>query len=160
MSYVMHRVFCEVPDGLEAELETFYHVLGGFNENAAMARGVLFVPVSITPMMADKRLFQHAIDENVRACRYYVQVMGTSPAPPQRNFERDYRLAVECAADPAWPMCEVVVLAGRGALAENPGASAMRASRSNLLLEYSTMEEYSGHWCGLLTRWLDSVAPE
>jgi hypothetical protein len=130
----MHRVFCATPEDLEAERQAFHDALGDFNEKAAMAHGILFVPVSIPLNMADKRVFQPAIDENIRSCRYYVQVIGGGEPAPHRNFDADYALAVACAADPAAPMCEVVAL-----------------------LEYSSMDEYSAHWRGLLSRWLESL---
>ena len=138
MSYTMHRVFCATPEDCEAERQAFHDALGDFNEKAAMARGILFVPVSIPLNMADKRLFQPVIDENIRSCRYYVEVIGGGGAAPQRNFEADRALAVACAADPALPMSEVVSLAGY----------------SN---GCSNMDEYAAHWRGLLSRWLESV---
>jgi hypothetical protein len=94
----------------EAHRAAFYQIAGEFNEALAMARGVLLAPVSIVPQMSDKRLFQPAIEANIRDCSFYVQVLDGSWGPPERNFENDYRLALECSADPALPMQEVVML--------------------------------------------------
>ena len=110
MSYIMHRIFCATPEDSDAECQAFHDVLGNFNEQSAMARGVLFVPVSIPLNMTDKRMFQPVIDENIRACRYYVQVIGNQPDPPHRDFRPDCALAMACAADPAWPMSEVAAM--------------------------------------------------
>jgi hypothetical protein len=149
MSFIMHRVFCATPEDLEAERQAFHDALGDFNEKASMARGILFVPVSIPSKMADKRPFQQLVDENIRSCRYYAQVIGNDRSAPQRNFEQDYALAMECATNPAWPMCEVVVLVRQPAPAESPEA--------HQALRYSDIDEYAAHWRGLLARWLESM---
>jgi len=66
--------------------------------------------VSLPATTVDKRPFQAAISENVRACRYYVQVLEDNWGPPELNFEREYALATQCVADPAMPMQAVAVL--------------------------------------------------
>jgi hypothetical protein len=154
MSYIMHRVFCATLEDLEAERQAFHEALGTFNENAAMARGILFVPVSIPVNMPDKRFFQPAVDENIRSCRYYVQVFGNNPWPPHRNFAPDYALALDCAADPASPMCEVAALVGKAASIGSPDTNVFLAHR---VLEYSTIEEFTARCQELLTRWLESI---
>ena len=78
MPYAMHRIFCATPGDLEEERLAFYKVMGDFNEAHAMPRGVLFVSISIVPYGGDKRVYQGAVSENIRSCRYYIQVLANS----------------------------------------------------------------------------------
>src|SRR4051812_48646246 len=110
MPYRMHRVFCATPGDLEEERRAFHDVLGDVNQEEGMAQGILLVPVSILPAVVDKRAFQSAITENIRSCRYYVQVIEDTWGAPEKNFERDYAVALRCAADPELPMQDVAVL--------------------------------------------------
>lgn len=110
MPFVMHRVFCSTPGDLEEERQAFYNVMSEINESAAMPRGILFVAVALPGSTCDKRPYQAAISENVRACRYYVQVLEDTWGPPERNFERDYVLATKCVEDSSLPMRDVAVL--------------------------------------------------
>ena len=107
--YQMHRIFCATPWELEAERRAFYEIVAAFNENEAMRRGILFVPVALTNVR-DKRLYQFDVDENIRACRHYILLLSQGWRPAERNFENDYHLALECVADPALPMHSVAVL--------------------------------------------------
>src|SRR5215475_3739834 len=118
LMYHMHRIYCATPWELEEERGTFYAAVGEFNATHAMPRGILYVPVSLGSV-PDKRPYQYAVTDNIRACRHYIQVLDALPpdqppnaiwGPPQRNFESDLRLALACSADPALPMCEVAVL--------------------------------------------------
>jgi hypothetical protein len=104
MPYAMHRVFCAAAGDLEPERRAFYDVMAELNEAEAMPRDILFVAVSIPMETFDKRPFQAAISENIRDCRYYIQVIEDSWGPPEKNFERDYALAAQCAADPEMRM--------------------------------------------------------
>ena len=112
--YQLHRIYCATPWELEEERRAFTGLVGNFNETAAMKRGVLYIPVSLVANFRDKRPMQSVVNENIRSCRHYVQVLDTAPGDgwgvPERNFERDFRLALECSADPSLPMREVVVL--------------------------------------------------
>lgn len=151
MSYLMHRVFYAATDHLEAECEAFYQVLGDFNEKEAMPHGILFVPVSLLPTMTDKRPFQAAIDDNIRSCRYYVLVLDSNWGSPQRSFTHDCELAIQCAANPALPMQEVVLLLKKspaGIPGDLPDIEA---------LKFSTLEEYKQHWRLMLDKWLRSI---
>jgi hypothetical protein len=107
--YRMNRVFCATPWELEEERRGFHDIIGQINETKAMPLGMLYVPVSLTNM-PDKRLHQHAVDENIRACRHYIVALGEDWGPVERNFERDYRLAVACCEDPALPMRHAAIL--------------------------------------------------
>ena len=107
--YRMHRVFCATSWELEGERRAFYDVVGQFNESAAIAAGILYVPVSVTNIR-DKRAYQFAVEENIRACRHYVLAITEDWGPPERSFERDYRLALQCRADPSLPMRQTAIL--------------------------------------------------
>ena len=88
MTYTMHRVFCAAAWDLESEREAFLGVIGDFNETQAMQHGVLFVPVTLAWHTQDKTPIQQTLDQNIRACRYYVQVIEDTWGPPQ-SFERE-----------------------------------------------------------------------
>jgi hypothetical protein len=109
MTYRMHRVFCATSLALETERRAFYQTVGGFNESEAMLRETMYVPVTLTNM-PDKRRRQDDVDENLRACRHYILALDDGWGPPERNFEGDYRLAVQCREDPALPMQGVQLL--------------------------------------------------
>ena len=105
----MHRVFCATPWEMEAERICFYDVVGQFNEASAMAKGVLYVPVSLVNVR-DKRPMQYVIEENIRDASHFILLLSENWGPTERNFENDYLLARECAADPALPMREIALL--------------------------------------------------
>jgi hypothetical protein len=100
--YRMLRVFCATAWELEGERLAFYDVVGQFNEEA-MKLGILYVPVSLTNA-PDKRPLQYTVNQNIRDCRHYILATDEDWGPRERNFERDYRLAIECAADATLPM--------------------------------------------------------
>src|SRR5438270_7258065 len=101
--YRMHRVFCATSWELEGERRAFCDLIGVFNEEAAMQRGILYVPVSLVNIR-DKRPYQYDIEENIRTSRHYVAALSGDWGPRERNFEADYRLACSCAGDPWLPM--------------------------------------------------------
>jgi len=103
--YRMRRVFCATSWELEGERRAFYDVVGQFNE-IAMADGQLYVPVSLTNIR-DKRPYQYTIEENLAECRYFILALSDGWGPPERNFQRDYHLALQHLADPGSPMREV-----------------------------------------------------
>lgn len=144
----MHRVFCATPLDMEEERSAFEEAIGEFNEQRAMAREVLFVPVSLIPNMTDKRAFQRVVRENIEACRYYIQVLGNDWGPPERNFEGDYALAVELAGKEGSTMKAAVVLCRRA----GAGLAAGREFEGRGELK-AIVEE-------LLGEWLESVAGE
>jgi len=158
MAYSMHRIFCATPGDLEEEREAFYSVMAKFNETKAMPRGILFVSLSIVPGVADKRAFQPAVSENIRTCRYYIQVLEDTWGPPEKNFERDHALAVKCAADPDQPMQDVAVLFKKPLLPHQvePSVSELKRSRGGELA-FETIEQYREHLWAMLSKWLETV---
>jgi hypothetical protein len=165
MSYIMHRIFCAPAGDLEQERTAFYDVVGNFNEAYAMPRNILFVAVALPFHIIDKRPFQAAISENIRACRYYVQVLEDTWGPPEKNFERDYALACKCVADPDLPMQEVAVLFKNPLVphqVEPPVIDLQKrleASHAQAHASFETLDEFRGHLNRLLAGWLEAVAP-
>jgi hypothetical protein len=159
MSYQMHRIFCATPGDLEEERQAFYEVMGAFNEEEAMRREILFVSVSIVPQLSDKRVFQGAIGENIRSCRYYVQILEDSWGPPQKNFERDYALAMKCAADPALPMEDVAVFYKKPLLPDRvePAVNELKARLA--APEFEAVAEFKEQLRRQLSSWLESLPP-
>lgn len=149
--YQMHRVFCATPWELEAELRAFYEIIGEFNENEAMRRSALFVPVAL-PNVRDKRLYQLDVDENIRACRHYILLLSEGWGPAERNFENDYHLALQCVADPALPMQTVTILRKRQLSGKplEPGTPEPRAA-------FATIAEFGECLNTVLSGWLASL---
>src|SRR3954453_21741974 len=107
--YRMHRVFCATSWELEGERRAFYDVLGRFNETDAMRTQVLYVPVTLTNIH-DKRAYQYTVEQNIRDCRHYILALSEDWGPRERNFERDYRLALACGEDPNLPLLHTAIL--------------------------------------------------
>ena len=105
----MHRIFCATAWELEGERLAFHDALGRINEAEAMPNGLLCVPVSL-PNIRDKRPYQYLLEENLRDSRYYILALTDGWGPPERNFQRDYQLALEHRANPALPMRDVALL--------------------------------------------------
>jgi hypothetical protein len=165
MSYIMHRIFCAPAGDLEEERSAFYKAMSSFNEAHAMPRGVLFVSVALPMTTFDKRPYQSAISDNIRACRYYIQVLEDTWGPPEKNFERDYALASKCVADPNLPMQAVAVLFKKPLLPHQvePGVLELKgkldADNSQPHATFDTIEEYQRQLHHLLSGWLETVAP-
>src|SRR5260221_8266060 len=103
--YQMHRVFCATSRELEPERRAFHAVIAEVNDAEAMPRRMLLVPVTLASLR-DKRALQHLVDENIRSSSFFLLVLTDGWGPPERHFERDYRLALACRTDPALPMRE------------------------------------------------------
>jgi hypothetical protein len=150
--YRMHRVFCATAWELEGERRAFQDVIGEVNETEAMPRGLLFVPVSLVNVR-DKRPYQYAVDENIRACHYYMLAVSDGWGPPERCFERDYRLALACRQDPALPMRETAFLWQRiGPESVVPGGLPAPTR------EFTTTDDFKIHTRALLVEWLQSAS--
>ncbi len=158
MAYLMHRIFCATPGDLEQERLAFYQVMSEFNASHAMPRGVLFVSLSIVPTVADMRPFQAVVLENIRSCRYYIQVLEDSWGPPQKNFEREYAVAARCAADPELPMQETAVFFKKPLLPHRvePEIKELAASLPQAA-HFEKIEQFREQLHVLLARWLETV---
>jgi hypothetical protein len=152
--FQLHRIFCATPWELEAERRRFHEILGQFNETYAMSNGILYVPVTLTNIR-DKRPVQFVVDENIRDSRHYVFVLSDDWGPAERNFENDYHLALECAADSALPMRDVVLLR-KVPRSGRPLADGMPAP----LAAFSTLSEFEQCVRDLLPGWLAALLAE
>ena len=146
--YQMHRVFCATSWELEGERRAFHDVLADVNAADAMKIGRLYVPVTLTNIR-DKRPLQYAVEENIRDCSHYLLVLTDGWGPPERHFERDYRLALKCAADPALPMRSTAFL-----WQPPPDGSAAPAGLPPATGEFTTVDEFKTHVRALLVEWL------
>jgi hypothetical protein len=145
----MHRIFCACPWEMEREQILFSDAVGRFN-GAAMAKGVLFVPVVLTNVR-DKRPLQYTVDENIQQCNYFVLLLATEWGPVERNLRCDYELALECVADPALPMQDVAVLKKVKPGSVPSGADDLPEPRATFL----TPEEFTESLNGVLAAWLE-----
>src|SRR5579872_6966738 len=161
MSYIMHRIFCAPAGDLEQERSAFYDVVGEFNEAHAMPRNILLVAVALPFHTFDKRPFQAAVSENIRACRYYVQVLEDTWGPPEKNFERDYALACRCVTDPNLPMEEVAALFKKPLVPHQVEPSVidlqqrLETSHAHPYANFETLDEFRGQLNRLLAGWLE-----
>ncbi len=155
--YRMLRVFCATAWELEAERHGFCEALGQVNQEQAMARGTLFVPVALKNV-PDKRRLQAAVDENIRACSYYILAIEEGWGPSERNFERDYRLAIACRNDKDAPMRETAILVrDRPDGSPSPFGPVLDAAGFSSI-RFATTEDFRGSVLRLLTEWLAAAA--
>ncbi len=148
MGYVMHRVFCAAPEGLEPERRAFYEIVSEFNSAAAMSRGVLLVPVSVVPRVSSFAPFDGAIRENIRQSRYYIQVFALDFGPPERDFRPLFEEARRACGNGT--LREVVVLS------KTPGPVVPNGIRS---FEFQDAEKYRNLLLALFREWLEDIAP-
>ena len=139
---------------MEVERDRFHKLVGEFNEVTAVAKGVLFVPVTLVNVR-DKRPVQYAVDENIRDSAYYLLLISGEWGPPERNFRIDYALASQCAADPALPMRDVAVWAKR-----QPSAAPLAEDLAKPSAAFSTLEEFDACIHRLLSSHLESLTSE
>jgi len=154
--YQMLRVFCATSWELEEERQAFYEVISEVNEREAMKLGLLYVPVSLGT--GDKRPLQHTVNENIRAVRHYILAIDEDWGPKERTFERDYHLAVRCAADPELPMKETRILLRRrpdGSPAPF-GDTLLAAGFSKI--DFADVEDFRQIVRGFLVEWLPADA--
>jgi hypothetical protein len=151
--YRMNRIFCATSWELEEERRAFHDIAGQINETKAMPSGMLYVPVSLTNM-PDKRIHQHAVNDNIRACRHYIVAISEDWGPKERNFERDYRLAIACSEDPALPMRHVAILLRDLPDGSAPLLAAALESSGCAPRRFRDTAEFSGIVRQLLSEWL------
>jgi hypothetical protein len=161
----MLRIFCSTPGDLEEERMVFHDVVGEVNEAVGMPKGVLLVPVSIVPKMVNKSFFQGVVEENVRACNFFVQILNDTWGPPARNFEREYGLALQLKDDPAAAMEEVAIFfkAANGPRLDSgilQFRSSAQSQRDCPTYEFASLEEYQRQLRVQLSAWLRAVEDE
>lgn len=152
----MPRIFLATPWELEPEQLQFHDIVSRFCEQSGMAQGVLYVPV-VFKSMPDKRPFQYAVEQNIRACRHYILAVTEDWGPKERNFRKDYHLALVLMGDPEAEMKTVTLLAKREPWQEAPQlAEGMPAPDA----VYSTTAEFEEILMGLMRGWLAEMSAE
>jgi hypothetical protein len=155
MSYRMYRVFCATPGDSEADLENerqaFYEVVGQLNESEAMPLGILFVPVSVVPNLTNISVFQRSVDENVRACKFFVQVLDHTWGPETRSFEHCYQLATQCCAG-----VSLLFKVPNGRQIE-PKVAALRVSHHPRVIDFEGIDDFKIRLRSQLSVWLGSI---
>src|SRR5579863_6037399 len=159
MSYRMYRVFCATPSDAEADLEAerhaFHDVVGDINEAEGMPEGILFVPVSVLPNLTNLNIFQKSVDENVRACRFFVQVLDHTWGPATRNFEPQYQLATQCCAG-----VSLFFKAPNGRPVD-PAVSQLResllAAQDPRAIDFESLDDFKTRLRSQLSDWLQSI---
>jgi hypothetical protein len=164
MAYAMYRVFCATPGDLEPERRAFHDVIGEINEAEAMPRNILLVPVSLLPHVTNKLSFQRSIDDNVRACTFFVQVLHNTWGPPARNFESEFKLARQLKNDGASLMAGVALfLKASDGLKLEPAVlelkSAAQSQPDGPAHEFVTIDEYKALLRNQLSAWLSALQP-
>jgi hypothetical protein len=147
----MYRVFCATPSDSQADLEdernAFYDVVGELNETEGMPEGILFVPVSVLQHLTSLIAFQQAVDENVRACMFFVQLLQHTWGPPTRNFEHQYQLATQCCKGVS------VFFKAPNGLHVEPSVADFRESQ-NPIVEFQSLDDFRTALRSQLADWL------
>lgn len=112
------RVFIASPSGLERERRAFRATLREYNEAEAIPRGFIFLPVGWEDTLGGVGRPQSLINEEVRACDFFVQVLWnrwgspTDPGPSTKRSgtEEEFQVALECLADESMPMRQLVLM--------------------------------------------------
>lgn len=107
MGYQLEWIFGKFAGNFGAEQDAYYLAGAEYNEAHGLRRGTLLSLVSCGMIPAHQR---PVADENIRASRFFLLVAEDSWDAPPASFRHDYRLALQCKADPALPMREVAVL--------------------------------------------------
>lgn len=159
MPYDMHRIFVATPLELEDERLTLHETISEFNQDVAMPCNRLIVTVSLPPHMVDKRAYQAAITDNIRAVRYYVQLLEDSWGPPTRNFERDHAIAQKYAAEGTHACKNVALMFKKPLLPHRVDADivALKHSLGDSLIEFDSPVELKVLFRAMLATWFQAL---
>jgi hypothetical protein len=128
LSYQYYRVFCSSPGDLEPERRIFEDAVAELNETELIPQGVLFVPVSVIPNIVNLRFYQPVIEQNLRDCTFFVQLLGNTWGAPPRDFEWIYSLACGMQRAPDALLREVAVFVKSTTPAVEASVSLLRQS--------------------------------
>jgi hypothetical protein len=153
---VLINVFLGAPGSLLREQAAFQEAVGACNEEQGLARGELFVALTVS----QKAHPQGAINDNIRGSTYYVLAIDDTLGVAGNTFEHDWWVARECRDDPHWPMREAVALfkkqpAGRP---PDPAVEKFRAALEGeggaRCFDFRDAAEFRATVRGLLAEWL------
>ena len=114
-----YKVFIASPGGLEAEREAFRSALSEHNDNHALFKDCMFLPVGWETMPSGVGRPQELINIELRKCDYFVLMLwdrwgSPSDKMPGSKFssgtEEEYYEAIKCLDDDSLPMQRIVVL--------------------------------------------------
>lgn len=119
LSITGYRIFIASPGGLQGEREQFRKIIEEFNEQNALPRSVMFLPVGWEDTLGGAGRPQETINDELRPCDYFLMVLwdrwGTTPDLAGKSSftsgtEEEFHLAKECFADQKSPMRQIVIL--------------------------------------------------
>jgi hypothetical protein len=100
------------------------------------------------------------VEENIRACRHYILAVSDNWGPRERNFERDYRLALECRADESLPLRQTAILVRNEPGGDPSPFLATLAAAGFSSSAFSGVDDFRQIVRGLLAGWLPEDAAE
>jgi hypothetical protein len=106
-NFQFYRILCITPPDLEAERLAVQDAVAEFNERVAMPDRVLFALASLRPPFRAAAQ-KHAIENNIEACEFVVQIYGEQL--PEPVFQEFAVYAFQCVADPSKATRDVAVL--------------------------------------------------
>jgi tetratricopeptide (TPR) repeat protein len=167
-----YRVFLASPGGLEAERRAFRDILNQYNEDEALQRGALFVPVGWETTLAGMGRPQALIDQELRTADYFVLLLcdrwGTPPSAQgclSSGTEEEYEIAKACFADTHHQLRQLVVFfkAVEPSKLNDPGPqlrkvlefrTRLEADRSLLFASFDEVSAFQRHLRRTLAVWL------
>lgn len=159
INWTAYRLLCCMPPDLEQERQVFHAANTRFAEEVTMPAWILFGLASPRPD-SDPRVSRSALESNIRFCDFFVQIFGETMPDPL--FPAFVDLAINCTADPNFPMRSTVVLF------RNPeNASPEMASLRQRLIEsggcsvrdFHNAEELDAVAGEILTGWFRMIQP-
>lgn len=112
------KIFIASPGGVADERKAFRSEIQEYNESDAIPRGVLFQPVGWEDTLGSVGRPQAIINEDVRACDYFVLLLwdrwgsppDVSPSRFSSGTEEEYNVALESYNDQKSPMRKLVMM--------------------------------------------------
>ena len=113
--------------------------------------------------MVNTQVYRSVIAENVRACKFFVQVLHDTWGPPARNFEWKYNLARELIASPEALLEDVAVFFKETDGLVEPKIldlkSRLRAQQDSSTYDFESDDQFKQQLQSQLSAWLQSIRP-
>jgi hypothetical protein len=162
MKFRFIRVFLGAPGGLSEEQDAYHEAVGACNEEQGLAIQTLLVPLT-----ASRKTYpQGVIDENIRACTYFLLAVDDTLGIAGNTFEHDWWLARQCCADSKLPMRAAVALFKKQFEGRPPDPvverfrASLQADTGARCLDFRDVADFRAQVHGLLSGWLAAEAPE
>ncbi|MEM1057023.1 MAG: tetratricopeptide repeat protein [Bacteroidota bacterium] len=113
-----YRVFIASPSGLDDERRQLREILQEYNASDAMARGMVFVPVSWNQNAGGVGRPQAMINDQVRSCDFFICLLhdrwgsrpfANSDSDYSSGTEEEFYVARECYDNPEHSMAQLMV---------------------------------------------------